>query len=179
MIISIPNELLDHIDNYLINHDFKNSFSQGNLDQNVTKIGLIGELVTHWYLFGHYQDLNKKPDGFDGGYDFIYNNEKIDVKTKSRTKGLVNWNYEFAVYAYQMKLDADLYIFTSYHTVEQTLEICGFLRKDEFLAKSKLVKKGERVDRPNNTFFLNKDDSHFIIQRDLNPINDLKEIINA
>jgi hypothetical protein len=81
--ISVPDALITSIREYLKDHNLGN---RGIEDGSPRKqeVGLIGELIVHHYLHNKYLNLSEKLDGFDGGYDILFKDKKIDVKTMER-----------------------------------------------------------------------------------------------
>ena len=80
MNINIPKDLKLKCWNYLQKNNMGNRHSaNGNKEEQL--VGLLGEVLTK-QLFNI---EHKFSNGFDGGYDFIYKENKIDVKTMGRT----------------------------------------------------------------------------------------------
>ncbi len=174
MIIQIPFPApqVAVIKHYLINHNLGN---RGIEDGNARKqeVGLIGELAVCNYLYGEYPDLSNKKDGFDGGYDLIYADKKIDVKTMER-KSYVKPNYVNNFYTMQQGHDADLIVFCSYHQVDNILEICGWLPKSELATRGTYYAAGTKRLRTDGTFFIFRQNNYEVEVKDLEAIADLK-----
>lgn len=144
--------------------------------QKMQEVGILGQIVL--------ADLinSKRPkgdEGFDGGFDFILFDKKIDVKTMNRTVDMKN-HYVHNFIGYQLKYDCEYYIFQSYNTTKNILSICGVIKKDDFLEKSNYYKKGDKRYRDDGTYFYSRAPLYEIKQSDLiqfNSLNELLEII--
>lgn len=76
-------------------------------------------------------------------YDIIFNDEKIDVKTKPRATVPPQLNYNASVPSYQLeKQDCDRYIFTRINPNLTKVWVCGTIPKKDFVKKSEFAEKG-------------------------------------
>jgi len=164
--------LISAIAEYLKDHNLGN---RGVEDGGRRKqlVGLIGELTVHHYLFGVYPDLAKRNDGFDGGYDMVYNGEKIDVKTMER-KTYVRPDYVNNFYWMQESYDAGIIVFCSYHNVANVVEICGWLPKSELSQRGCYYAAGTTRIRRDGTSFIFRQNNYEIENRRLDDIELLK-----
>ena len=123
---------------YLVNNC--NYGRRGKFDGDKSKqlVGMLAQTVLADYLKQPRPDTS---EGFDGGYDYIINGKKVDVKCMSR-KGYVIGNYVHNLIAYQKNYDVDYYIFTSLNTTTNELEVCGVINKEQFFSKADLYEKG-------------------------------------
>lgn len=128
----------------------KNSFLKGsaNLDGNL--VGNIGEVLFE-FLYPQAIRVNSVD------YDFILNDRKIDVKSKSF--GTYNHNiipssqHEMSVYSYLMnKQKNDDYAFFFIKKDKTKAWFCGTISKDEFKKKAKLWRIGD-IDTRNSFKF--------------------------
>ena len=170
--ISFPAPQIAAILHYLRNHNLGNrGFEDGNARKQ--EVGLIGELAVYNYLHGEYPDLTAKKDGFDGGYDLIFDGKKIDVKTMER-KSYVKPNYVNNFYTMQQGHDADLIMFCSYHSLHNILEICGWLPKSELATRGVYYAAGSKRLRTDGTCFTFRQNNYEVEAKDLEAISDLK-----
>ena len=135
--LKISNEQIEYA-KYLVNNC--NYGNRGKFDGDKSKqlVGMLAQTVLADYL------RQPRPDtsvGFDGGYDYIINGKKVDVKCMSR-KGYVIGNYVHNLIAYQKKYDVDYYIFTSLCTATNELEVCGVISKQDFYNMATFYKEG-------------------------------------
>lgn len=147
---------------------------RGDGNQRMQEVGILGQIV--------FADLFKmdRPtgeSGFDGGFDFVINGNKVDVKTMSRTVD-VKPHYVHNFIGYQLKYDCSYYIFQSYNTVTNTMCICGVISKEEFLEKSNYYRKGDKRYRDDGTYFYSRAPLYEIRQKNLIEVNSLEEILN-
>ena len=167
MNIKIPKDLKIKCWNFLKNNNLGNRLeANGNKEQQF--VGLIGEFMVV-NLFGLKYEFSY---GFDGGFDFKYNGNKIDVKTMGRTVDSKPYFVNNFI-AFQKDFNCDYYIFTSLNKKSNELNICGYLSKDDLLKKSILHKKGTKRERTNGTSFTLKADTYEIENYKLNNINEL------
>lgn len=168
MIIDIPKQLKLKCWNYLKNNNMGNRHSANGNKENQL-VGLLGEVLTKQV----FNIEHKFSSGFDGGFDFLYNNKKVDVKTMGRNVFMKD-EYVHHLIAFQDKFDCEIYIFNSLNKKNNILEICGWVTKDQLLQRSKFIKKGTERKRNNGTTFLLKTDGYFIKN---NQLNNIKEFI--
>ena len=113
--------------------------------------------------------------GFDGGVDININNTDIDIKTMGR-KVYPKPYYVNNLIASQLKYNVDAYLFCSYHKKDYVLTVCGWTAKDMFKQKAKFYEEGEIRNRSNGTSFKSKADLYEIENKDLLPINNIKDL---
>ena len=135
--LKITDEQIEYA-TYLVNNC--NYGRRGKFDGDKSKqlVGMLAQTVLADYLKQPRPDTS---EGFDGGYDYIINGKKVDVKCMSR-KGYVIGNYVHNLIAYQKNYDVDYYIFTSLNTTTNELEICGVINKEQFFSMADLFEKG-------------------------------------
>lgn len=135
--LKITDEQIEYA-TYLVNNC--NYGRRGKFDGDKSKqlVGMLAQTVLADYLKQPRPDTS---EGFDGGYDYIINGKKVDVKCMSR-KGYVIGNYVHNLIAYQKNYDVDYYIFTSLNTTTNELEICGVIHKAQFFSMADLFEKG-------------------------------------
>lgn len=135
--LKITDEQIEYA-TYLVNNC--NYGRRGKFDGDKSKqlVGMLAQTVLADYLKQPRPDTS---EGFDGGYDYIINGKKVDVKCMSR-KGYVIGNYVHNLIAYQKNYDVDYYIFTSLNTTTNELEVCGVINKEQFFSMADLYEKG-------------------------------------
>lgn len=135
--LKITDEQIEYA-TYLVNNC--NYGRRGKFDGDKSKqlVGMLAQTVLADYLKQPRPDISV---GFDGGYDYIINNKKVDVKCMAR-KGYVIGNYVHNLIAYQKNYNVDYYIFTSLNTTTNELEVCGVIGKEQFFSKADLYEKG-------------------------------------
>ena len=169
--IKVLREQRHYAYNLVKKYNFGNrGIADGN--QNEQYIGILGQVVLADAL-----NMDRPPSkiGFDGGFDFIINNKKVDVKTMGRTVSIKNY-YVHNFIALQKEFDVDYYIFCSYNKRRKILTIGGYISKAELFQNAALYKKGTKRFRANGTFFITKADLYEIKQTALIPINKLHDI---
>jgi len=167
MIIKVPKELKEECWEYLQENNMGNRHSANGNKENQL-IGLLGEILTKKIFNIEHTFEN----GFDGGFDFKYNDKTIDVKTMGRNVDMQD-NFVHHLIAFQMKYDCDIYIFNSLNKIKNELNICGWLTKKEIKEKSIFLKKGTLRKRNNGTTFQLKTDGYFINNDMLKNIKEL------
>jgi hypothetical protein len=141
----------------------KMSDNMGALNNSITKgqgniIGFLGEIIVAQYLE---ITLNNTYD-----YDLIYNDKKIDVKSKKVSSPPRDY-YECSVAALNIKQKCDLYVFTRIKNDLSEGWILGYLEKEKYLTTSTFLKEGS-ID-PDNNWKVSTDCYNL-------PINKLKNI---
>jgi hypothetical protein len=170
--IQVPVSLITSIAEYLKDHNLGNrGIEDGN--RRKQEVGLIGELVVHHFLFGTYPDLTRRPDGFDGGYDILYRGKRIDVKTMER-KSYVRPDYVNNFYILQEGHHADTIVFCSYHNVDNVIEICGWIPKNELGTRGIYYAAGTPRKRTDGSSFIFRQNNYEVKNKDLNDMNTLK-----
>lgn len=135
--IKIKQEQMDYA-KYLVNNC--NYGTRGRFDGDKSKqfVGMLAQTVLADYLRQPRPTISK---GFDGGYDYVINGKKVDVKCMAR-KGSVIGDYVHNLIAYQKDYKVDYYIFTSLDTSKDILEVCGVIKKDDFFTQADFYDKG-------------------------------------
>jgi len=167
MNIDIPKDLKLKCWNYLQKNNMGNRHSANGNKENQL-VGLIGEVLTKKLFNIEHKFIN----GFDGGYDFIYNENKTDVKTMGRNVNMKD-DYVHHLIAFQKNFDCEIYIFNSINKRKNILQICGWVTKSQLLERSDFIPKGTERLRNNGTKFLLKTDGYFIKNNKLNNIKEL------
>ena len=144
--LDIPHSLKVFCWDILKNHDLgeRHSFN-GNNEQQL--VGLIGEYMTALALNLPVEFI----EGFDGGYDLLYNGYKIDVKTMSRTVTPKS-HYVCNFVGYQKRFKCDILMFASVNKKKNLYTLCGYLLKDEFLEKASFFPEGSKRKRDDGSF---------------------------
>ena len=106
-------------------------------------VAYIGEEVVKNVLNGEIKDT------YD--YDIIYQNTKVDVKTKERTVAPKPY-YECSVADFNTKQDCDEYAFVSVLDTLKEAWYLGKISKPDFYKKAVFHRKGE-IDPANNFTF--------------------------
>jgi len=167
MNIDIPKDIKLKCWNYLQNNNMGNRHSaNGNKEEQL--VGLLGEVLTKQLFNIEHKFLN----GFDGGYDFIYKENKIDVKTMGRTVNVKDY-FVHNFIAFQENYNCDVYIFNSLNKKNNKLNICGWIKKKDLLQNSIFYKKGSIRQRSNGTSFKMKTNTYEIKNNQLNNIKEL------
>lgn len=107
-------------------------------------IGNIGEVVFHTVF-----PKSCRANTFH--YDFIWNRETIDIKTKTCTS-IPKFEYDNSIFKYQ-KQNCDKYVFIRITQDYKKAWIVGMISKENFYKEANLMKKGE-IDPRNNFKFL-------------------------
>ena len=166
MTIQIPvtQEAIDLCSSWLENHSMaKRGVFDGDKEKQFT--GLLGESIFHHYVFGEYP---KFVAGFDSGFDIIFKNNRIDVKTMRRNVFVRDY-FVNNFTALQLNLKCDVLMFLSYNKKEQVMEICGWIYKSDLDTKSNLFKAGTERKRSDGTSFIIQQDTYEIPNTNLNP----------
>lgn len=171
--LNVCDDFLKEIEIYLQSNSLAHR-SHGNGNKRQQQIGLVGEILTEHYFLGTFPNLSERKLKFDGGYDFIYNGQKIDVKTMER-KVDIRSNYVHNFFKVQEDFTCDIFIFNSFNSKKNILEICGWLPKKEFISKSILFNAGSIRIRADGTMFKLREDNYEIRNDKINSIELLKE----
>jgi len=113
-------------------------------------VGFLGELC----FLKHYKEAFRDND-YD--HDIIFNNKKVEVKTKDRTVP-PKPEYECSIANYNTKQLTDYYFFVSLLRIGSEYKkgfLLGYIPKDEYIKKAKFLKKGD-ID-PSNNFTVRAD----------------------
>ena len=114
--------------------------SRGKADGDMSKqlVGMLGQTVIADYLGLPRPEISH---GFDGGYDYIINGKKIDLKCMARKRN-IQADYVHNLIAYQKNYDVDYYMFASVNYVDQIVEICGVINKEDFYRYANFFNEG-------------------------------------
>lgn len=142
-----------------INNAKRKSDDLGKLNNSIREgrgnfIGFLGEELVKSTL--NIQDNNS----YD--FDLIYNNLKLEIKTKERTV-IPRPFYNATVAAYNTRQECDYYVFVSILNNLEYGWICGYLPKKEFYNKATFNRKGE----PETPYFNFKADCYNVKYSDL------------
>ena len=135
----------------------------GSMEQQY--VGLIGENMVRNYLGLPYSFSV----GFDGGYDFIFNGNKVDVKTMGRSVDPKS-HYVNNFVAYQREFDCDIFYFTSINKKTSTISLCGWIWKKDFILEASYFEKDSTRKRDDGTTFKTQAPLYEISNDKLNPI---------
>lgn len=135
--IQITDEQILYAKELIDNFNFGNR-GKGDGTKDKQLIGMLCQTVVCDYL-----NLPRPEGGggFDGGFDFILNGKKVDIKGMGR-KRRIQHDYVHNLIAYQKDYDVDYYLFTSLNIIDKELEICGVISKQEFYKNANFFKKG-------------------------------------
>ena len=142
--------------------------NMGTLQNSITKgqgnvHGFLGETITSKFL------KSKLSNTYD--YDIIYNNIKIDVKTKRVTTPPRDY-YECSVASLNTKQLCDIYVFTRVLKDMTKGWLLGYINKKDYFDKAVLLKKGD-ID-PSNNWKVKTDCYNLPI----NKLNNIENLIN-
>jgi hypothetical protein len=167
----VPNEIIEHCKKQITLFNFgQRDRGNGNKEQQLT--GIISESVIR-KSFG--LDLIDGANGFDGGWDILFNGIKIDVKTMGRTTE-VKYKYTNNFIKLQENHIADVYIFCSYNKISKELTMCGWIDKKTFQQKRKFYPKGSIRERFDKTTFEVIEDLYEIDNNELNDIQSFGDL---
>ena len=109
--------------------------NRGKFDGDKSKqlVGMLAQVVVADYIR---QPRPEPSTGFDGGYDYIINGKKVDVKCMARKSDMFG-DYVHNLVGYQKNYDVDYYLFTNLNTKTTTLQICGVITKQDFFKHAK------------------------------------------
>jgi hypothetical protein len=119
----------------------------GNEEQQY--FGWIGELTVLEILEMHEEIIRKimsKNNVWDGGFDFVMEGKKVDVKTMGRSVD-VKGEYANNLMEHQMKHDCFMYLFCSFNKTDDYLTVCGWMPKNEIKTYAEFHKQGDSIDR--------------------------------
>jgi len=110
--------------------------------------GLIAQMVVADHL-----DVEDgiKGEGFDGGFDIIWNDIKYDVKCEIRNVAFKENEYAHNLNGNQISYDAEGLIFVSYNRNKNNYELCGYISKEDFKSKATFYPAGSKRKRSNGT----------------------------
>lgn len=117
-------------------------------DKERQYVGMLGQVVISDFL----QLPRPTPNqGWDGGFDIIWQGKKYDIKCERRT---VRFNYNRFVHnlvGKQCRYQCDGYIFLSYNQTTGVFDVCGSITKQEFLKHARFYPEGTARERTNGT----------------------------
>lgn len=165
MRITITQEEKNKVWEFLKNNDIGN---RGDFDGKKVHqyIGLLGEMKVH-QLFK--QDFEFKDD-FDGGYDMMLGDKKVDIKTMGRNVN-IKPDYVHNFSGLQKHFKCDIYIFASLNKKTSDVSACGWVTKEELFERAEKFKKGTKRQRDNGTFTVFGCTTYEIKNKDLNDIS--------
>lgn len=112
----------------------------------------------------------------DPGYDCIHNGLRIDVKNRTGNYAANN-TYNMSLSAKQVHNNScDVYVFTHWNKNLETVTVLGWITKNEFLARSTLVRAGEYMPGGNFNAWQDKYDIPISMLWPVREANDLLSI---
>ena len=141
----------------------------GNKQQQFT--GIVGEAIIYKMIEGKLPDYDK----FDYS-DIKINGVTVDIKTMTRTVP-IKPNYVHNFIGYQKNNPVDILLFNSLIKTTGVLQVCGWIRKEDFLKQSNYIKVGEMRFNGNGASFELKAPNYEIENRKLNPINNIDDLL--
>lgn len=172
--LKVTEEQLEYSQQLVSNYNFGNR-GEGDGDKSDQHTGMLGQVVVADFL-----NLERPTGGggWDGGWDLIINEKKVDVKT-SRRRSPVKPHYTCAVKTSQLKYNCDYYIFTSYNTTNHILTICGVIEKEEFKKKAQHFNSGELIHKDDSgKEFRARYDQETLNYNNLLPINNKDDLLS-
>jgi hypothetical protein len=169
--IGVKPELIAGIQKYLETHNLANRGIEDG-DKRKQLVGLLGEIIVIEKLTRTSINLEDRKDGFDGGFDLVYQGKRIDVKTMER-KSYVRGEYVNNFYIMQEAYEADIIIFCSYNNKDNIVEICGWIPKKDLPTVGIFYRKGTERKRADGTSFVFRQDNYEVENKDLKPIKEL------
>ena len=141
---------------------------KGSITKGKSQIyGAIGEIICLDYL----SDFGKAKSDADYDHDLLFDNFKVDVKTK-KTTVKPQRDYLASISDFNPRQKCDWYLFCRVHENMQRGWILGFMWKTLFYKKAQYAKAGELDPEGNGWTF--KGDCYNIKYGDLMPIEALK-----
>ena len=135
--------------------------SDGTPEQQL--VGILGQNTINFAIG---RKLMQPSNRHDGGVDFELFGLTFDVKTMTRS---VDPKLEYVnnLVASQIAFDVDAYLFLSFNRTTNRMTVCGWLPKDEFLARAELYTAGQTRHRADGTSFEMKTDTFEIANAEL------------
>lgn len=117
-------------------------------------------------------DRPELPDGeADEGYDFIFDNVKIDVKTRVFNPKYGNPRdprFDHLVPMVQVTdQGAEVYLFTATNAKNKNIMVCGFLLKNQLLDRAITALKGQTLRKYNKHVVKLKTDNYVVLNNQL------------
>lgn len=147
------------------------NFGQRGFDDGTPDQQFYGVVAQNCMALAFGFPFVEKSDTWDGGFDFMIGQEKIDIKNVTRRVN-AQPEYEARVVSEQIRYDVNVYLFTSYNVKTNELSVCGWLPKDVFLSRARFYKRGDVIKRDDGTQFVCRLNSHQIYYHQLNHIAD-------
>ena len=169
--LKLTDEIRQYAYNQVKTHNFgqRSSGFNGNFERQYT--GIVGECIV-------YKALNKELPQYDSGSlieDIVINNKKIDIKSMARNVDMKDF-YVHNFVGYQKNFPNDIYIFNSIVKQDRTIQICGWLPKDEFFMKCSFFDKGMPRFRSDGSSFKTKAPLYEIENKELNAISTEEDV---
>ena len=144
----------------------------GNRDNQIT--GILGEAVLYRLLKQDYPDYKNF-----SLVDLQINRLTVDAKNMKRKVAMKD-HYVHNFVGYQKDFKVDILLFSSWNCsgFPGTLQICGWLPKDEFLKHANFYNVGDIRTRDDGTTFTTRAPLFEIENSKLNPIDSLEDLKN-
>ena len=138
-------------------------------------VGILGERKVQ-ELFDHELTI-PEGQGYDGGFDLVYEGLHIDVKTMGRKTSHLRGDYMSNVFGGVHLHKCDVYVFASYNSNNGVLTICGWLSQDSFKHKAVFRKKGQTYTTDSMTKTMRYDNYEIRIDQmcNVDSIEELKQ----
>ena len=124
---------------------------RGDGNQREQFTGVLGQTVFADLL---HADRPNGETGFDGGWDFVINSRRVDIKTMTRTVAM-RPDFVHNFIGYQEAYPVDYYVFASYNIKKEILTLCGYVEKNELLQRAEFFPKGSLRTRSDGSTFRN------------------------
>lgn len=147
----------------------RTNFGKRGVDDGTKEQQLHGIIAQNCMALAFGFPFVKPSDTWDGGFDFRISDQKIDIKSVTRTVQ-AKPEYECFVVTEQLRYDVQVYLFTSYNKRANQLTICGWLPKDIFMQRSRAIKRGDVIQRDDGTSFVCRLEARHIYYYQLNGI---------
>lgn len=172
--VKVTDEQIAYAEELIKNYNFgQRGYGDGTPKEQRT--GMIGQVVLA-DLLGQPRPTGE--EGFDGGYDFVIDEKRGDLKTMSRTTSMRDY-FVHNFIGYQLKYDTQQFIVASLNTTNNILTICGTVTKQQILEKAVYTPMGGYRTRSDGTKFRVKAPLYEIQQKDICDADRLQEIINS
>lgn len=151
IVIELKKSIIDYSKQLIEEINFgQRAYDNGNKKEQF--IGILSENTIRDYLGYELAEGN----GYDGGFDIMYNDMKTDIKSMSRKVDPKPY-YVNNIFDAQIKHQSEAYIFSSLNIVNKTLSVCGWITKKEFINKATFYPKGTERTRGKDKFTLRAD----------------------
>lgn len=135
--------------------------SDGTPEQQL--VGILGQNTINFAIG---RKLMQPSSRHDGGVDFELFGLTFDVKTMTRAVD-PKLDYVNNLVASQVAFNVDAYLFLSYNRTTHRITVCGWLPKDDFLARAQLYQAGQTRHRDDGTSFEMKANTYEIANSEL------------